>query len=65
MLAIHILLAMVCLPFVYGALLLAATHRVPQLRETLHPRVGRVAATLWLVSFSLGICVYLMLHVLF
>lgn len=65
MLAVHILLAVVCLPFVYGALLLAGTHRVAELRETLHPRVGRVAATLWLVSFSLGICVYLALHVLF
>lgn len=65
MLAVHILLAIVCLPFVYGALLLAGTHRVAELRETLHPRVGKVAATLWLVSFSLGICVYLALHVLF
>jgi putative membrane protein len=65
MLAVHILLAMVCLPAVYGALLLAGTHRVAELRETPHRRVGSVAATLWLVSFSLGICVYLMLHVLF
>jgi len=64
-LAIHILLAIVCLPFVYHALLLAATHRVARLRETLHPRVGRIAAALWLVSFVLGICVYLMLYVLF
>jgi putative membrane protein len=65
MLAVHILLAMLCLPFVYGALLLAGTHPVAELRETLHPRIGRVAATLWLVSFTLGICVYLLLHVLF
>jgi putative membrane protein len=65
MLAIHILLAMVCLPFVYAALLLAATHPVGELRETVHPRVGKVAAALWLVSFTLGICVYLVLHVLF
>jgi len=65
MLAVHILLAMVCLPFVYGALLLAGTNRVTELRETPHPRVGQIGATLWLISFSLGICVYLMLHVLF
>jgi len=65
MLAIHILLAMVCLPLVYYALLLAATHSVAELPRTNHPRVGRVAALLWLVSFTLGICVYLLLHVLF
>jgi putative membrane protein len=65
MLAIHILLAMVCLPFVYYALLLAGTHPVEQLPQTSHRRVGRVAALLWLVSFTLGICVYVQLHLLF
>lgn len=65
LLGVHILFAVICLPFVYHALLLATTHRVAELRETLHPRVGRVAAALWLVSFALGICVYLMLYVLF
>jgi len=64
-LAIHILFAMVCLPFVYQALLLAGTHTVAELPETAHRRVGRVAASLWLVSFAMGIGVYLMLHVLF
>jgi putative membrane protein len=64
-LAIHILFAMICLPFVYQALLLAGTHTVAELPETAHSRVGRVAASLWLVSFAMGIGVYLMLHVLF
>jgi len=64
MLAIHILLAIVCVPLVYYALLLAWSHDVRELPSTNHPRVGRSAAVLWLISFSLGICVYLVLHVL-
>lgn len=64
-LAIHMLLAIVCIPLLYYVLLLAVTHDVPELSETLHPRVGRVAATLWLTSFTLGIVVYLLLYVLF
>jgi putative membrane protein len=65
MLGIHILLAMICVPFVYYALLLGGTHPVEQIPHTSHKRVGRIAATLWLISFSLGIGVYLQLHLLF
>jgi putative membrane protein len=65
MLAIHILLAMVCIPFVYYALLVAATHPVSQLPETNHPRAGRIAALLWLISFTLGVAVYLQLYIIF
>jgi len=64
-LAVHILLAIVCVPLVIYVLLLALTHSVPELRETRHPTVGRVAAALWLISFTLGVVVYLMLYVLF
>ena len=64
-LAVHILLAMVCIPFVYYALVLAGTHSVAELPDTPHPRVGRVAATLWLVSFALGIVVYALLYLVF
>lgn len=65
MLAIHILLALVAVPLVYYVLLLATTRPASALAETRHARVGRVAATLWLVSFALGICVWFMLRVLF
>jgi len=64
-LAVHMLLAIVCLPLLYYVLLLALTHDVAELPETLHPRVGRVAAVLWLVSFSLGLVVYLLLYVIY
>jgi putative membrane protein len=64
-LAIHILLAIVCIPLVYYVLLLAGTRPIESIPETAHARVGRVAASLWVVSFSLGIVVYLLLYVLF
>ncbi|MFB6178760.1 MAG: DUF420 domain-containing protein [Halorientalis sp.] len=63
-LAIHILLAIVCIPLLYYVLLLAVTRPVSDLGDTLHPRVGRIAASLWLVSFGLGIVVYLLLYAL-
>ncbi|QCC52605.1 DUF420 domain-containing protein [Halapricum salinum] len=63
-LGVHMLLAIVCIPLVYHVLLLGLTHAPAELSETLHPRLGRIAATLWLISFSLGIVVYLMLYVL-
>ncbi len=64
-LAIHILLAVLSIPFVYYVLLLAVTRPVSAIRDSSHARIGRVAATLWAVSFALGIVVYLMLYVLF
>lgn len=65
MLAIHVLLAMLCIPFVYYALLLASTMPVSRLPETRHPTAGRIAAGLWLISFVLGFLVYLQLYVIF
>ena len=64
LLAIHILLAIVAIPLVYYVLLLAFSYSPGQLSETNHPRAGKAAATLWVISFSLGIVVYLMLYVL-
>ena len=63
-LAIHILLAIVAIPTVYYALLLAVSYPVSELAGTNHPRAGKLAASLWLVSFSLGIVVYAMLYLL-
>jgi putative membrane protein len=64
-LAIHVLLAIVCLPLLYYVALLALTHSVAELRESAHARVGRVAASLWLVSFVLGNVVYAFLYVVY
>jgi putative membrane protein len=64
-LGIHILLAIVCIPLLFYVLLLALTRSPAELSGSNHPRVGRVAATLWLVSFALGTVVYLLLYVLF
>jgi putative membrane protein len=64
-LAIHMLLAIVCIPLLYYVLLLALTRSVEELRGTAHRRVGRIAAPLWVVSFALGFVVYLMLYVIY
>jgi len=64
-LAVHVVLALVSLPLIYYVMLLAFTRPVSELPETNHPRVGRVAAALWLVSFVLGIVVYVLLYVAF
>ncbi|MDQ2049710.1 DUF420 domain-containing protein [Natronolimnohabitans sp. A-GB9] len=64
-LAIHIFLAVVCIPLVYYALLLGFAYPIDELRNTSHARFGRYAAALWLISFSLGIVVYVLLHVVY
>jgi len=64
-LGVHILLAVVSIPLVYYVLLLATTRPIAAIRESPHPRVGKVAAALWFVSFALGIVVYAMLYVLY
>jgi len=61
-LGIHILLAILCVPFVFYALLLAATRPFEELYHTRHSQVGFVAAVLWLISFTMGIGVYIMLY---
>lgn len=65
LLAVHILLAIACIPLLYYVLLLAYTHQVRELTRTGHARVGRVAASLWLVSFALGAVVYGLLHLVY
>ena len=64
-LAVHILLAVVCVPLLYYVLLLGLTRPVEQVFGTRHRRVGRVAASLWLVSFVLGNAVYAMVYVVY
>ena len=64
-LAVHVLLAVVCIPLLYYVLLLALTRPVSEIPRTRHRRVGRVAAALWLVSFALGDVVYLLLYVVY
>lgn len=62
LLAVHVLLAILAVPLVYYVLLLAYSYPVAELPSTNHPRAGRTAAGLWLVSFTLGIAVYAMLY---
>lgn len=61
-LGIHMLLAIVCIPLLYYVGLLAATRPIAAIRESPHPRIGRIAVSLWLTSFALGIVVYVLLY---
>lgn len=65
MLAVHVSLAVVCVPLLYYVLLLAVTRPVAELPATRHPTVGRIAAALWLTSFVLGVVTYLQLYVVY
>jgi putative membrane protein len=65
LLAIHITLAIICVPLLYYVLLLAMTRPIQEIPQTRHPTIGRIAASLWLVSFILGIVVYLLLYVVY
>lgn len=61
MLAVHILLSVVAVPFVLYALTLGLTHTPAELRETAHAKMGRIAVSTWLISLVLGVIAYLML----
>ncbi|MFB6081800.1 MAG: DUF420 domain-containing protein [Halanaeroarchaeum sp.] len=62
LLVVHVSLAVVAVPLLVYVLVLARSRPVADLPASPHPRVGRVAATLWLVSFALGILVYVLLY---
>ena len=65
MLAIHILLAIVCVPLLFYVLLLAVSRPVEEIYRSRHRSVGQLAAVLWLISFTLGIAVYGLLYVVY
>lgn len=64
-LVVHMVLAGVSVPLVIYNLYVGARADTSEIPHTSHPRVGRVAAPLWGVSFILGAVVYLLLHQLY
>lgn len=62
MLAIHIVLSIVSVPVVLYVVLLGVTHTPAELARTLKARVGRIAASAWILSLALGIVTYLLLN---
>lgn len=62
---VHIALAIVCVPVVYYALLVAGTRPIADVYGTRHRTAGRIAAALWLVSFTMGLLIYAMLYHVF
>ena len=66
MLAIHILLSILAVPLVLYAIVLGVTHTPEELRtETPHRRVGRIAASTWILSLFLGVVTYVLLNHLY
>ena len=61
-LIVHMTLAIVCIPLLYYVVLIGLTHPVEEIPSTPHPRVGRIAALLWMTSFALGLVVYVLLY---
>ncbi|MFB6127943.1 MAG: DUF420 domain-containing protein [Halolamina sp.] len=63
MLAIHIVLSVVSVPVVLHAIVLGVTHSPAELRrETPHRTVGRIAASTWILSLTLGVVAYVLLN---
>jgi putative membrane protein len=62
MLAVHIVLSIVSVPVVIHAMVLGLSHDVEELPETIHPKVGRIAAAAWSLSLFLGIVTYVILN---
>lgn len=62
MLAVHVTLSVLAVPVVLHALVLGLTHSPAELPDTIHPRIGRVAAATWIVSLVLGIAAYVLLN---
>lgn len=62
MLFVHVVLSIVAVPVVLYALLLGLTRTPAELRDSIHARVGRIAAASWILSLVLGVVTYLLLN---
>ena len=62
LLAVHIILSVVSVPVVLHAVVLGLTHSPTELRDTVYPRVGRVAVAAWTLSLFLGVVTYILLN---
>ncbi|MFC7027752.1 DUF420 domain-containing protein [Halomicroarcula sp. GCM10025324] len=62
MLGIHVLLSAISVPVVVHAVVLGLTHSVPELKQSAHARVGRIAVAAWGLSLFLGLVTYVMLN---
>ena len=62
MLAVHILLSVVAVPFVLYQVVTGLSHPVHEIPQTRHARVGRIAAGSWIISLTLGVITYLLLN---
>lgn len=64
-LAIHVGLSILSVPLVLFQVLTGLSYPPAELSQMAHPRIGRIAASAWIVSLTLGVVVYLLLNQLF
>jgi putative membrane protein len=64
-LTVHIALSILSVPPVIYNVLVGMTYPLRDVGKTQHPRVGRIAVTLWSTSLALGLLVYLLLNIVY
>ena len=64
-LIVHIGLSILSVPLIVHNLLVGLTYPVEDVGRTTHPRVGRIAVTVWSTSLALGLIVYLLLNIVY
>jgi len=64
-LAIHIFLAVICVPLLFYVLTIGLTYEPTDIPNTLHRKIGKIAYKLWLIAFIMGSMVYLMAYHIF
>jgi putative membrane protein len=62
MLAIHIVLSALSVPLVLYNVVVGLTHSNDEVRETAHPRIGKLTVAVWSVSLTLGVLAYVLLN---
>lgn len=65
LLGIHEFLSMAAVPLVVYALVLGLTTPVADLPRTAHPRIGKYAATTWILSLALGVVTFVLLDIVY
>lgn len=64
-LTVHITLSILSVPLIVHNLLVGLTYAEGEVGRTAHPRVGRLAVSLWSSSLALGLVVYVLLNFAF
>ncbi|MFB6347360.1 MAG: DUF420 domain-containing protein [bacterium] len=62
MLGVHIILSIISVPVVLYTFILGTTRSIPEIKKSIHAKVGRWAGATWIVSLMLGVVAYVLLN---